>query len=391
MLTNHASTSVLVFSVLALGLIAGACGSGSEPFQTEPAIRASDQQLTAANEVLVASASSDGPGWATIHADEAGAPGAVLGFTAVPDGQSSQVAVTLERDATDGETLWAMLHLDAGTLGTYEFPGADVPVTDAQGAMVMESFSVTLAPPPEPAIAAAAQTLDDLSTVVLVQSATSVGLGWVTIHEDDAGSPGLVLGHAHLDAGTTASVAVVLDRPAVNGETLHAMLHLDEGTPRAYEFPGVDVPATDGQGGVVMAPFLVTVPVATPAVRLTLGASGTTDYRVVSAEPTDLAGGLGVGLMDPALSLRAGWRYEVVNQAAGSHPFELVTRGAIAAQDTVLLSASASGSLEGDAAVHWTEVGGTLGFTLAGGLSAALDGYRCAFHPASMRGTMAVE
>ncbi len=43
-----------------------------------------------------------------------------------------------------GGKLWPMLHIDAGTVGTYEFPGADAPVM-ANGAIVMKQISVTAA------------------------------------------------------------------------------------------------------------------------------------------------------------------------------------------------------------------------------------------------------
>ena len=36
-----------------------------------------------------------------------------------------------------------MLHLDAGVKGTYEFPGADVPVKDAAG-VVMKKITLTV-------------------------------------------------------------------------------------------------------------------------------------------------------------------------------------------------------------------------------------------------------
>jgi hypothetical protein len=39
-----------------------------------------------------------------------------------------------------------MLHTDAGTVGTYEFPGADIPVA-VNGAVVTPAFKVTSAAP----------------------------------------------------------------------------------------------------------------------------------------------------------------------------------------------------------------------------------------------------
>jgi nitrite reductase (NO-forming) len=36
--------------------------------------------------------------------------------------------------------MYAMLHIDSGILGTYEFPGADVPAKDDAGMMISPSF-----------------------------------------------------------------------------------------------------------------------------------------------------------------------------------------------------------------------------------------------------------
>jgi len=87
---------------------------------------------------------SDGPGWLVIHADNNGQPGDVLGYEAVTDGENLDVVVDLDTDPVTG-TLYAMLHTDLGTEGTFDFPGgADVPV-EVDGEMVVEAFMVTAA------------------------------------------------------------------------------------------------------------------------------------------------------------------------------------------------------------------------------------------------------
>jgi LPXTG-motif cell wall-anchored protein len=44
-----------------------------------------------------------------------------------------------------GGKLWPMLHIDAGTIGTYEFPGPDAPVV-VDGNIIMKQITVTSAP-----------------------------------------------------------------------------------------------------------------------------------------------------------------------------------------------------------------------------------------------------
>jgi plastocyanin len=104
-----------------------------------PSVEVADQPIKD-DTVTVAKVVSNGPGWIVIHADKNGAPGPVLGYTAVKDGENDNVAVKLAAEGRT-ETLYAMLHTDAGTVGTYEFPGADVPVA-MNGAAITPAFKV---------------------------------------------------------------------------------------------------------------------------------------------------------------------------------------------------------------------------------------------------------
>ncbi len=81
-------------------------------------------------------------GFIAVHADLSGAPGPVVGHVAIPEGDSSNVVVKLDSTVASG-SYWPMLHLDAGTIGTYEFPGPDGPVKDSAG-IVMKQIKVTV-------------------------------------------------------------------------------------------------------------------------------------------------------------------------------------------------------------------------------------------------------
>jgi plastocyanin len=105
-----------------------------------PSVDVADQPIKD-DTVTVAKVVSNGPGWIVIHADKNGAPGPVLGYAAVKDGENTDVAVKLAPEGRT-ETLYAMLHTDAGKVGTYEFPGADVPVA-MDGKVVTPAFKVT--------------------------------------------------------------------------------------------------------------------------------------------------------------------------------------------------------------------------------------------------------
>ncbi|HRW05961.1 MAG TPA: fasciclin domain-containing protein [Caldilineaceae bacterium] len=107
--------------------------------QFAPAIFAIDQDVVD-GAVAVTRVTSNGPGWVVIHADDGGKPGPVLGQTAVPTGISADVSVEIDLDGLT-DTLWAMLHSDEGTVGEYEFPGVDAPVS-VNDAIVMHPFAV---------------------------------------------------------------------------------------------------------------------------------------------------------------------------------------------------------------------------------------------------------
>ena len=129
-----------------------------------PSVTADDQSLTdLSTVVVVAAVVSEGAGWIVIHEDASGSPGPVIGFSPVSAGTSADVSVTLDRPAVD-ETLHAMLHVDAGAVGTYEFPGADAPVMDG-GMTVMDPFAVTVAAG-TPAIRITLSAMDITSYIV---------------------------------------------------------------------------------------------------------------------------------------------------------------------------------------------------------------------------------
>jgi hypothetical protein len=143
--------------------VLGACGSddnSSSDATTAPAASAAPTGSAAAGAAVtgsidVADQSSDGKtitvdavnitgaaGFIAVHADADGAPGPVVGHAAIPEGDSSKVVITLDAPVTTG-AFWPMLHLDAGTIGTYEFPGPDGPVKSGAD-IVMKKITLTV-------------------------------------------------------------------------------------------------------------------------------------------------------------------------------------------------------------------------------------------------------
>jgi len=121
----------------------------SEPTAVPPpAVVASlsvrDQMLTD-NSVVVDEVVAAQDGWVVIHESNPDGtimlPG-IIGKTQVSAGTTSNVTIMLDKQVENGATLWPMLHIDAGTIGEYEFPGPDVPVV-VNGEIVMVPIVVT--------------------------------------------------------------------------------------------------------------------------------------------------------------------------------------------------------------------------------------------------------
>jgi hypothetical protein len=215
--------------VLAFLFLAAAQGAAAE---TKPAVKAENQAVSD-DSVTIAEVSSQGPGWIVIHLDDNG-PGAVVGFAPVKDGVNKNVVVKIDT-YTATPKLYAMLHKDAGKVGTYEFPGADVPVMSG-GKMVSPAFVVT-------DLDARVTVKDQKAAMgaVSIDEVLSNGPGWLVIHADKNGAPGPVIGFAAVSEGLVKNLAVKIDESKAT-PVLYAMLHTDAGKVGVYEFPGPDVP-----------------------------------------------------------------------------------------------------------------------------------------------------
>ncbi len=241
MLHTRTFAGVVLSLVVVLALVPLA--AAQEP---TPSVTVNDQPLFN-NRVQIAQVTSNGPGWLVIHADQDGKPGPILGYSPVANGDNQDVTVTVNAGAAT-PTLYAMLHVDAGQIGNYEFPGADAPAK-AGDQVVTPPFNLT-----GRVIAADQALVDSRVTIDLV---SSEGPGWLVIHADNEGNPGAILGYSPVQAGENSGVVVAIDGGKAT-ETLYAMLHTDAGEIGTYEFPsGPDVPA-QAEGQMISPAFKVT-------------------------------------------------------------------------------------------------------------------------------------
>lgn len=124
-------------------------GRDGEQEQGEPLVSSTDGQNTVvvADQEPGSSVTVDlvvlvNSGFVVIHEDADGAPGADIGHSAALIGSNQDVVVSLERPSRESETLHAMLHRDANDNSIYEFPGADVPLKDKEGKVIVVPFQI---------------------------------------------------------------------------------------------------------------------------------------------------------------------------------------------------------------------------------------------------------
>ena len=90
-------------------------------------IQVPSMAMITGKELVINRVQSPDDGWIVIHAVSGanGEAGEVLGSAPVKAGVSTDVLIELSNVAPE---LVAMLHVDKGALGVFEFPGADAPL-----------------------------------------------------------------------------------------------------------------------------------------------------------------------------------------------------------------------------------------------------------------------
>lgn len=91
--------------------------------------------------------------------------------------------------------------------------------------------------------------------VVTVSSVSLANGGWVAIHKDNAGTPGVTIGQTYFDKGINTG-KVTLTTPTVEGGVYYAMLHSDDGD-KKFDI-SKDLPLKDSKGSVIMKIFRAT-------------------------------------------------------------------------------------------------------------------------------------
>lgn len=241
--------------------------------QDENSLSVGDQIITLADRINVEELQSIDAGWLAVYEDDAGTPGALLGTLKVDVGQGTDVSVQLDRELLDAEVVHVALHKDdpVNDMFDYTANGSNDPIAlDAQGEALIKAITVELAALPEPALEVDSQMLMQ-ANVVVIKSLVAPIDAWVAIYDSPAGERANIIGTLKVSAGDAMDVQVTLDRDAVDGETLYAVLHGDDPVDGNFTYtvdPTEDVPLVDENNAEIERAFVVDLPAAAPVLEL---------------------------------------------------------------------------------------------------------------------------
>jgi predicted lipoprotein with Yx(FWY)xxD motif len=285
---KHGLGVLLLIAILAAGCAprknaapaTGAADPSSETNEVLAKVRVEDQEIQAGS-VTIEEVVSLGPGWLAIYTQEGGRLGRLIGYEQVKHGANKNLQVEVNAgDAT--EVLYAMLHVDAGMIGIFEFPGPDRPAL--VGAAALAPTFETIAGASELAQAGGAgdvqtgtagQTIpntggtpasDSQTQVLTIQDqeliegtvkaelVVSAEPGWLVLYNQSGRESGEIIGFAAVEQGENRDILVRVDVSKVT-DTLFAVLHVDAGEAGKPEFAYPDKPATDGER-IILATFM---------------------------------------------------------------------------------------------------------------------------------------
>ncbi|MHA2362690.1 MAG: DUF7282 domain-containing protein [Candidatus Hodarchaeales archaeon] len=219
----------------------------------EPLVDVIDQKVIN-NSVVIPKITSPGPGFIVIHNDSGGRfSSETVGHSAVNHGINVAIVVNLSGPST--AIVYAMLHFDnqtGGQRGIYDGFRTDGAVRDINNNVISPPF--TLLDEIQPQVVVSDQPIiRDIITVDLITLDTSNG--WIVIHADNYGAPGIILGESPVIMGRNFNIPVEIQKE-YRTAILHAMLHIDNtsvGEILSFDWPnGPDGPIR--VDGIIVSP-----------------------------------------------------------------------------------------------------------------------------------------
>lgn len=202
-----------------------------------PAVSVTDQVLEDDGQLVIEEVIAAEPGWIVLYTDQDGSPGELLGFAAVEEGQNETITIQLDPLAAT-DTLHALLHIDAGENGVFDFPGPDNPLNiegDPVEAMFVVDRRATY-----PSITIEDQEMSP-DGLVQISSVVSSGPGWIVLYQDEDGETGRMMGYLPVKPGVNENLSLPVNWREATPFFI-AALYEDNGQPDVFEAPDIDEP-----------------------------------------------------------------------------------------------------------------------------------------------------
>jgi hypothetical protein len=207
------------------------------------------------------------PGFVVLQSDASGTPGEVLGISElIGRGTVTGVLVPLFFPLEAEAVLHATVHVDMDGDGQYRYEPPDdfidLPATRGDGSPATAVAAVGLLPPLSPAAISMEDQRSDGASVVVAE-VTLPAPGFVALHADEDGVPGVILGlSALLPAGTSQEVTLTLEQPLDMSQAVFAVAYVDrdgDGVAGLTSTDSLDDVALGLDGGPARSAAVVTV------------------------------------------------------------------------------------------------------------------------------------
>ena len=202
------------------------------------------------NQIVVDHVLTNQASWLSIANDDGGGrPGVIIGFVLLQAGINQQVVVPLQNRPT--ETLFAQIHEDTNDQGQFEYPTADLPIRVNNLPRVFPfrtntgSYLISTDQPLSQA--------ENLATVSIPSVIVDTP-AFVVIYTDRENNSADIIGQAWVAPGISRDVVVTIDASRAT-PILHAILHIDQGEPKKFEFPEGNDYQLLNQRRIIDAPF----------------------------------------------------------------------------------------------------------------------------------------
>ncbi len=224
------------------------------PKPPAPTIDVDDQTINDSSLVLVNKVTLDQPGWLVIQSDDDGAPGYVVGYSQVENLESEDISVPIDPKMATSE-LYAVLYIDRGIAGVFEFPGPDTPVS-FDGQSIFSSFSIinraTL-----PSLTVSDQKAAENGRIT-IESVRTLADGYLALHNDQDGAPGPILAFVPIKAGLRRDLTITVNWTSTT-PAIYAVLYEDQGVIGRFD-PDDEDPVVYVLEQPVASSFLVQFP-----------------------------------------------------------------------------------------------------------------------------------